>query len=93
MQRMRETITSKLAKKKFLTNVENFTLIGKIFTCKNCVREKVGVKFNSENSFNIAFRTSYLTVTTSESVGRFLRNYSIQCFPRFRVLQFPAVRD
>ena len=93
MQRMRETIASKLAKNKFLTNVENFTFIGKILTCKNCVREKVRGKFNSENSFNVAFRTSYLPVSTSESAGRFLRNYAIQCFLRFRVLQFPGVRD
>jgi len=93
MQRMRKIIASKLAKNKFLTNVENFTFIRKILTCKNCVREKVRGKFNSENSFNIAFRTSYHPVSTSESVGRFLRNYSIQCFPIFRVLQFPAVRD
>lgn len=93
MQRMRETVTSKLAKNKFLTKVETFTLMGKLLTFKNCVREKVRCKFNSGNSFNIVFRTSYLPVSASESVGLFLRNYSIQCFPRFRIFQFPAFRD
>lgn len=88
MQRMRETITSKLAKTKFHTNVEKFTFIGKILTCKNCVRGKVRGKVNSGNSFNIAFKTSYLPVSTSESVGQVLRNYSIQRVQNFVYFSF-----